>query len=174
MNDIRSRKVAFLAYCILDQNVRADGIAEHPGPITDIVEKFIESGVGMVQMPCPELLYKGLDRSPHPMKCYNNKEFRAICRKCSEQVTDQVKKYVENNYQVVGIIGVEHSPSCAVKELSSENDERVRRGRGIFIEELIEKLGERGLDNIPVIGAYIKNKIYMQKLEEAITHNRIS
>jgi len=157
MKNARSRKVAFLAYCLLDQNARAKGIANYPGPVSEIVETLTANGVGIVQMPCPELLYADFDRAPHPKNWYDNKEFRGVCRECAEQVTERVRKYAKNSYQVVGIIGVESSPSCAVK--------------GIFIEELLEVLGSRGLDDIPVIEAYIDKKgvrSTCRRLEKAI------
>jgi len=160
MKDVRSRKVAFLAYCLLDQNARAEGIANYPGPVSKIVENLIRTKVGMVQMPCPELLYEGFDRSPHPKSWYDNEEFRIICRNCAEQVVARVEKYVKNGYQVVSIIGVEHTPSCAVDVLKvNVNREReLVKGQGIFIEELLKELNTKDLNNVPIIGTCINKK----------------
>lgn len=174
MKDVRSRKVAFLAYCLLDQNARAEGIAEHLGSVSEIVETLIRNGVGMAQMPCPELLHGGFDRTPHPKSWYDNKEFRGVCRKCAEQVSELARKYVENKYQVVGIIGVEHSPSCAVEvlQVKMNGERRLVKGQGVFIEELLEELGSRGLGNVPMIGAYIDKrrvKSTCRELEKVIT-----
>ena len=157
MKDIRSRKVAFLVYCLLDQNARAKGTAKYSGPVSEIVETLTTNGVGMVQMPCPELLYGDLDRMPRSKNWYDDKEFRDVCRKCAQQIAERVEKYVKNSYQVVAIVGVEYSPSCAtVKVLSIIKDGKRKwvRTQGIFIEELLEELSSRGLDNIPILEAY--------------------
>lgn len=170
MNDVRSRKAAFLAYCLLDQSARAKGLAKYSGPVSEIVETLTKNGVGMVQMPCPELLYRDFDRIPRPKNWYENEEFRAVCRKCAEQVGEQVDKYVKNNYQIVAIIGVECSPSCAVEALPViKNSDR---SQGIFIQELLEELRSRGLDIIPMIGAYISETIIestCKRLKKAIS-----
>lgn len=173
MKDVRSKKVAFLAYCLLDQNARARGIAKYPAAVFELVETFMANEVGMVQMPCPELQYGGFDRAPRPRNWYDNETFRGVCRKCAEQVAEQVKKYVKNGYQVVSIIGVEYSPSCAVKVLPVIENEKRRwvKGKGIFIEKLLEELGVRRLHNILVMGAYTdKRRIRStcRRLEKAI------
>ena len=174
MKDVRSRKVAFLAYCLLDQNARAKATAKHPGSVSEIVKTLITNGVGMVQMPCPELLHGGFQRAPRSKDWYDNEEFRGVCRRYAKQVAERIEKYVENRYQVVGIVGVEHSPSCAVKVLPVIKNGKRRwvRSQGIFIEELLEELGSRGLDKIPMIGAYIdKRRIRStcRRLEKAVT-----
>jgi len=111
-------------------------------------------------MPCPELLYGGFDRSPHPKSWYDNTEFRIICRNCAEQVVEQVGKYVKNGYQVVGIIGVEYSPSCAIEmlQVNVNGESKLVRGQGIFIEELLQELDTKDLSNVPIIGTCINKK----------------
>jgi predicted secreted protein len=153
MDDVRSKRVAFLTYCLLDQNARAEGLAKYSGPVSEIVETLTTNGVGMVQMPCPELLYSDLDRTPRPRNWYDNKEFRSLCQKCAAQVAELVDKYVKKRYQIVAIIGVEHSPSCAIER--SQAKEGSDTTQGIFIQELLEKLTSRHLNNIPMIGVYI-------------------
>ena len=120
LKDVRSKKVVFVAYCLLDQNARAGGIGKYAGPVYEVLETLMRKEVGIVQMPCPELLHEGFDRLPYPRNWYDNKEFRGVCRRCAKQVAEHVRRYVENKYQVVGIIGVENSPSCAVEAFQSE------------------------------------------------------
>jgi len=171
MEDVRSKKVAFLAYCLLDQNARAKGLAKYSGPVSEIVEILTKYGIGMVQMPCPEMLYTNLDRIPHPRNWYDNKEFRSVCRKCAEQVAELVDKYVRNYYQIVAIIGVEHSPSCAIEVSQTIDDSDTTQG--IFMQELLEELRVRRLNKIPMIGVYIDNATIesaCKRLEEAILH----
>jgi len=61
-DDARSRRVVFVAHCILNQNAISDGTADFAGSFEPVVDALCRSGVGMCQMPCPELLCLGLDR----------------------------------------------------------------------------------------------------------------
>ena len=171
MEDVRSKRVAFLAYCLLDQNARAEGLAKYSGPVSEIVKILATNGVGMVQMPCPKLLCSGLDRTPHPRNWYDNKQFRDVCRECVEQIVELVDRYVKNDYQIVAIIGIEHSPSCAIK--ASQAIENGGTTRGIFIQELLEELRIRRLNNIPMIGIYVDKETMAsacKRLENAILY----
>ena len=60
--DGRSRKVVFLAHCLLNQNAISDGTAVYPAAFRELVQFFLEHQVGIVQLPCPELCCLGLDR----------------------------------------------------------------------------------------------------------------
>lgn len=60
--DSRSKKIVLVAHCILNQNSISDGTADYPGSISEIVEFLFRSNVGIIQMPCPEMLCLGLNR----------------------------------------------------------------------------------------------------------------
>jgi predicted secreted protein len=49
--DARSKRIVFVAHCILNQNSISDGTAEYPGSIKEAVEFLCASNVGIVQMP---------------------------------------------------------------------------------------------------------------------------
>ena len=61
-SDERSRRVVFVSHCILNSNTRADGHAGVPGVNQRVLELLLRMKVGVVQMPCPEMLCLGLDR----------------------------------------------------------------------------------------------------------------
>ena len=61
-DDKRSRKVILVAHCVFNQNAKLDRCAHYPGPIKEAAEILLDSGIGIIQMPCPELLALGLDR----------------------------------------------------------------------------------------------------------------
>lgn len=61
-DDGRSKKVVFIAHCLLNQNSISDGTAVYPAAFKDVVGFFLDADVGIVQMPCPELCCLGLDR----------------------------------------------------------------------------------------------------------------
>lgn len=60
--DGRSKKVIFLAHCLLNQNAISDGTAVCPAAFGDLIQLPLDHEVGVVQMPCPELCCLGLDR----------------------------------------------------------------------------------------------------------------
>ncbi len=64
--DARSRKIIFVAHCVLNQNAKIDRCARYPGAMPELAAFLLQSGVGIVQLPCPELLALGLDRQADP------------------------------------------------------------------------------------------------------------
>ena len=60
--DGRSRRVVFLAHCLLNQNAISDGTAEVPAAHREILRLILDAQVSVAQMPCPELCCLGLDR----------------------------------------------------------------------------------------------------------------
>ena len=61
-HDKRSKKVVFIAHCLLNQNSISDGTAVYPAAFKEVIDFFLNSDVGIVQMPCPEFCCLGLDR----------------------------------------------------------------------------------------------------------------
>ena len=54
LEDQRSRKVVFLSHCLLNENTRYLGGACRCGAVREVIQVCIDSGYGIVQMPCPE------------------------------------------------------------------------------------------------------------------------
>ena len=52
--DHRSKRVVFLAHCLLNENTRYLGGACRAGCVREIVEQCVAGDMGIVQMPCPE------------------------------------------------------------------------------------------------------------------------
>ena len=161
-NDNRSKKIVLVSHCILNQNSISDGTADLPGTFQDVVKLLLESDVGIIQMPCPELLFLGLDRGdPHGEErdvVVENTRIRKALKQGSSvkkidslvnQLIFQIEEYLKQDFMVKGIIGVNRSPSCGV-ETTSKNNEEVP-GKGVFIKKLEEKLNEKEID-IKIIG----------------------
>jgi len=170
--DSRSSRVVLVAHCILNQNSRVLGLARFPGMIEKIVDLLKEHGVGVIQMPCPELLHAGLKRWSRTKEQYDTPAFRRHCRKLAVALADQVEEYFKSGVDVLAVVGMNGSPTCGVEETSIgfqggdlEKVELPRarsvKGEGIFIEELRLELKARKM-SVPFLG--IKDR----KLEEAI------
>lgn len=155
--DSRSRKVIFVAHCILNQNAKMDKTAFFPGAALPLGEWLVNSGMGLVQMPCPELRCLGLDRgvskeeadlpfqkgNTRVVALMKREDVRTRCRKLAEGVIYQVEEYLKHDFQVMGVVGINRSPSCGVESTWGEDEEVP--GCGAFIRALQEGLTERGI-----------------------------
>lgn len=185
LRDRRSKRVIFLAHCLLNENVRYLGGACHGGAIQEILDQCLELDVGVVQLPCPEqqawggvlkrrlLSFYGSAGSVRyrvgralfrVMLWYTRKVYRRLARETADQIAD----YAKSGVTVLGIVGVDGSPSCGVfrtlsigvafrgigrlegNATSAEDVNRLVRssvtpGQGLYIQLLREQLAKRGL-----------------------------
>jgi len=152
--DRRGYKVAFVAHCILNQNAVVHGLASAEGIVKEIVDFFYERGVGLVQLPCPELGYAGSMRFWQSREQYESVGFRRYCRRLAEDQADLALELERGGCRVLAVVGIRGSPSCGVSETYSANwrgDPRraepgTKVGReGVFMEELKRAFESRGL-----------------------------
>jgi predicted secreted protein len=115
-----------------------------------------------VQLPCPELNCLGLDRgdpagASRPVIEENTRIRSAMAQAAParvlaglvEQVCFQVAQYQRNGFEILGVLGINRSPSCGVETTSARNEEVA--GRGLFMEAVAEALAQRGL-SLPMLG----------------------
>ena len=161
-SDSRSRKVVFTVHCILNQNSISDGTADFPGLNKELLQVLMDSGAGIVQMPCPELCCLGLDRgniygAESPVIVENTRirremkkpEARKKMLALVEQVMYQIRQYRLHVFEILCIIGSNRSPCCGVDTTSDRNEEI--SGMGLFIEEISSRLSNVDI-SIPMIG----------------------
>ena len=142
-NDCRSMKVLLVPHCVLNQNARVAGAAEHPAAMRELMLGLMDRKVGIIQMPCPELLILGLNRGSIPIRFELDKqEGRAQCRLLARQLVDQIKHYRNCGVKVLGILGKNGSPACGVEETWSDG---VVPGEGVFIKEFLAELREQNI-----------------------------
>ena len=155
-SDKRSKKVVFAVHCILNQNARIEGCGFFAGVINKPAQALIKSGAGIIQMPCPELLYAGLDRRGH--ECMKNgiresmstPQGQSACRRMARGIIRQIQEYQKNGFAVLGIIGNDGSPSCGVKLTWSHSKDKNIKGQGAFIAALRSELRKHTL-KVPFI-----------------------
>lgn len=160
--DIRSKRVIFVAHCVLNQNSISDGTADYPSTNTDVVRILINEQVGIVQMPCPELCCLGLDRgnilgAQSPVVIENTRIRKEMQKSPAteqlavlvNQVVLQITEYHKHGFEILGIIGINRSPCCGV-DTTSDNDNEIN-GQGVFIKAIKEALTKKNL-LIPMIG----------------------
>ena len=166
----RSKKIVFISHCLLNQNVRPLGTEKYPGIVKELMDLFSEAGVGLVQMPCPEFeLDGGFSRKPKSLEKLDTKAYRKGCRELAKKALGQIDMYKQKSYNVLGILGVEFSPSCGVHQI--ENGSKNVPGKGIFIEELEDEMNKRNFQ-IPIIGMNLNNLFSsMEKLKDLIKYS---
>lgn len=187
--DQRSRKVVFLSHCLLNENTRYLGGACRQGCLSEILDVCITKGFGIVQMPCPEQHAWGgvLKRRLLPFLGSEGTLFfrlggvllpamlwytRYLYHTLARQVANQVRDYVSSGFTVVGIVGVDGSPSCGVRQtldmrrslglvarlsatagimdMNAIVQGCLADGRGIFVELLLKEFQRRHLE-VPLL-----------------------
>lgn len=141
--DGRSKKVIFLAHCLLNQNAISDGTAVYPAAFR-------------------ELCCLGLDRgdvygAERPVVVENTRIRRAMeedgprqrREALADQVVDQIQEYQKHGFQVLGIVGANRSPNCGVETTSDQN--RELEGQGAFLEAIAQRLEAAGIA-VPMLG----------------------
>jgi uncharacterized protein YbbK (DUF523 family) len=186
LEDSRTKKVVFLSHCILNENTRYLGGAGRGGCVREIVEQCLAADIGMVQMPCPEQLAWGGVSKRLLLRAYGTSGTlpfrlrrlilplviaytRFVYRRTAQRTAKQIEDYLDSGYTMVGVVGVDGSPSCGVgKTLDLQRsfdaimnvgvesltvgqmNAIVRRslkdGSGLFTTALKEELGRRGID----------------------------
>lgn len=164
---LNMQRIILVSHCILNPYSKAQGVLnerklEASRKVVETLLKDFETGV--IQLPCPELLYKGLVRKPASRSSYDNPEFRKICQEIASQVVELVREYEQNIIKVIAYLGVEGSPSCGVEWTHLKEDE-AEKGSGVFTEALCKAMGKAGIQ-IKYLGLPEKEKY--GKIEELL------
>lgn len=177
--DRRSKQIVFVSHCIININNKFPGYADVPGAYTRFVIPILQQGVGVFQMSCCEVLGWGgvgrkhieynLDRKNLDQDWI--KEYPALCAHWACWTADSLQDYVENGYQVLGIIYVQDSPTCGPDHVDpfpqvhfNLLDSGVRWDRLVF-EELIagletpEEMAARGASGKGAFGSVLRDEL---------------
>ncbi len=130
LHDVRSGRVVFLSHCLLNQNTRYPGGAVCPGAVRGVIEPYLDAGVGLVQLPCPEQRTWGGVEKPallwimdHPRAArvaaalsgpgaaYMRRRYRRLARTVVRDIAD----YLDGGFEITGVVGVAGSPTCGVE-----------------------------------------------------------
>lgn len=160
--DIRSKRVIFVAHCVLNQNSISDGTADYPSSNAAVIHALMDSQVGIIQMPCPELCCLGLDRgniygAESPVVVENSRIRKEMQKAPAsvrlmtlvDQVMLQIEEYHKHGFEIIGIVGINRSPCCGV-DTTSDYDAEIS-GQGVFVSAIQKALAAKNL-SIPVIG----------------------
>ncbi len=175
----RKKKIILVCHCVLNSNSKVEGLSQYEGVFKEYVNIIANKGIGIIQLPCPEMIMYGIKRWGHVKEQFDNLFYRQECRRILEPIIQQIRNYVDFGYEIVGVVGIDGSPSCGVNFTCSGNfggeivdscqiDNILNtlkevNGPGVFIEELKKYLQEINLE-IPFIS--INEKDVYRSLDE--------
>lgn len=134
--------VEVVAHCLLNPLTRMKGLRP--------IDYHIKGP--MIQLPCPEALYSGLDRWAVTKNQLDVPEFRRFCRSLITYYADEIEGLASKGFRI-RIVGAAGSPSCGVVTTSTgysggrieAQDHHHTLGQGIFFEELMKELKLRSI-----------------------------
>lgn len=80
------------------------------------LQKLLQQGAEIMQLPCPEFLLYGSRRWGHASSQFDTPFFRKECEKMLEPFVMQWKEYraFPDRFEIIGIVGIDGSPSCGI------------------------------------------------------------
>ncbi len=155
MRDKRSGKVVVVSHCLLNVHSLEDGLAVYPGLEEDLFRVLIEKGVGIFQIPCPEMEVSGIFRKPLPKDSYEHSTIRKKYKRLADSISKQLAMFLKKKYEIVAVLGAEVSPTCGISLVGKWKDP-VKKGRfpddiefveamGVFMEEFKDSLKTKGI-----------------------------
>lgn len=172
-------KIVFVSHCILNT---ASKVFYHnqEGKVSENLtrKRFLKEcashNIQLIQLPCPEFLMYGANRWGHSKNQFDNPFYKEKCKEILLPYILQIKAYLNepDRFDVLGIIGIDGSPSCGVStcfsgkwggEFSScecidtvLKNCSVKKEKGVFIEVLNELLEKEDID-LPMVA--LKNNV---------------
>lgn len=164
----RMKQILLVSHCLLNTASKVKGFKEEAMEKEEALRRqflhaAIDHGVHLIQLPCPEFLQYGARRWGHTFDQFDNVFFREQCRNMLKPVLLQLQEYMENpeEFELIGVLGIDGSPSCGVKytcrapwggEFSGRDVTdvlkscRLSEGSGVFMSVFKEMLKENGIE----------------------------
>lgn len=145
--DPRSKRFVAVVECILNQNARDLGAACAPAMDSRLVQLCLTHGIGILQMPCPEIHALGFARQRAPgqtiREVLNREPAMGRCQSLTRDTADRILVYLNEGYELVAILGGNpESPGCAIHPEEDGLSER----SGLLMRQLQAELRSRGHD----------------------------
>ena len=157
----RSHRILVVCHCLLNANAKVAPLAAHPGAALGVLEPFLRQGLGLVQLPCPELCHLGADRWGMTREQYDCRPYLRRCLALVEPMVDMLAAQVRGGCCIEAVLGVDGSPSCGVfatclgftggeqgkggVDVAAATRARVVAGEGVFTGIFRQALAQAGL-----------------------------
>jgi len=186
LRDERSRRVVFVAHCILNENTRYLGGAFRPGVVSEVLESYVRQGVGIHQMPCPEQRAWGGVLKRWILYFYGSQGTtiyrlrglivplflaytRAIYRMLATRLARDIHDYVRSGFEVVGVVGIGGSPSCAVNRTLD-----LKRSLPVLATTPVEQLERETFNDAAIVQCLTDGQgLFIQALKRELDRRRL-
>lgn len=115
----RSKKILIVCHCLLNSNAKITPLAAEGGVYVDALRPYVENGVGLVQLPCPETCALGMKRWGMTREQYDTPGFREHCSRILYPSMLQIQAFAEAGYTLLGVAGTDGSPNCGIEKTCS-------------------------------------------------------
>ena len=110
----RKGKIILAAHCVLNGAAKVEGLNTYGAMMDDLVDYLKGKGISIIQLPCPEMVVYGAQRWGHVREQLDHRSYRESCRSLLVPVIGQVESYLACGFDLVGVIGIDGSPTCGV------------------------------------------------------------
>ncbi len=111
----KERKIILIAQCLVNPYCRVHMLGQNFRLSSELMTYLMDRRVGVIQYPCPETTAMGLMRNPQGRQQYDSVFFRSHCKELLKVPMLMVREFLKNGYTLTCFIGLENSPTCAVK-----------------------------------------------------------
>lgn len=183
---MEKNKVVFVCHCILNVASKVTYyekkyVTEEELNRREFIKLALEKNIGIVQLLCPEFNIYGANRWGHTKNQFNNPFFKDNSRRLIGSYMLQMEEYlnVDDKFEVLGIVGIDGSPSCGVNftcggkwdgEMSSRTNLKEVIGgahrvaeKGVFMEVMDSMMKKQGI-TLPMMSIREANEI-IRKLD---------
>jgi len=157
--DKRSGKIVIVSHCILNVHSLEDNLAIYPGLEDEVITLLIKKGVGIYQIPCPEIEISGIFRKALPKESYDHPKIRNTYRKLAEDTIQKLNGYIKKGYEILAVLGAEGSPTCGIDFVGRWK--KGIKGKGEF---------PRDIEFVPGMGVFMEE--FKACLSKAYIHPR--
>lgn len=169
-----NKNVCLIPPCMLAPGLQAEAGRENCAWREPYLRLMLQYQIDMIPYICAEASFQGyhngLSRKPHGIDFYRKLEgYEAHCRILGVKCAEEIHALHMGGYHFLAVLGIEHSPSCAVNYMYTHQG--MKRMPGMFMAFLKSSMDEHEI-TIPFIGI---NKRYPEKslnMLEKILKNR--
>lgn len=170
----RQKRAILIAPCILSPGLQVEAKpGEHWG--YPFVRMAMENNVNQILLPCPESMFggfrEGLQRDKHGIDYYMSLDgYQEHCILLARKSIQMILDMQSGGYNFIGLLGVEHSPTCAVNYMYSKQG--MLKRSGIFYGLLESGLEQHGLLLTPIGINRTHPRKALTLLERALSHSK--
>ena len=99
-----------ICHCIINANSKVEGLSQYGGIFKEFIDIIGGKDIGIIQLPCPEMIIYGIKRWGHVKEQFDTLFYRQQCREMLRPIVQQTKSYMDAGYEILGVVGIDGSP----------------------------------------------------------------